>query len=170
MHQYLLLYDHTPMGNMWVPDRRTHTKLDGNAGLQMRMLLYWQIQWNKQHVITSKDMFLRVEKVKQLSQMWLRMYNLLQPALAEQQCEWEATEREKEKEPKISMSLTFMCPPPPLHQPCSSVALINAVYPGLWRPLDNGPVICSCSFLSQLRATIIVLSVWTGEISVRCLV
>lgn len=35
---------------------------------------------------------------------------------------------------------------------------------------DNGQVICPRSFLSHLRATTIVLSVWTGEISAGRLV
>lgn len=106
--------------------------------------------------------------------LWVNMSNkrllLASRRTAKGQPEWElGTETEEQKGTKSINETDIHIPPAPIPAR-SSVAVINAVYPGLWRPPDNGPVICFCSLLKHLRATIIVLSVWTGEISVRSLV
>lgn len=127
---------------------------------------HWQMHWNKQRVITLKTHFCD----------WTCQTNVWRLAVCfrKGQSGWElklGTETEEQKGTK-SINETDIHTPPHHHHHhlSSSVAVINAVYPGLWRPPDNGLVICFCSLLNHLRATIIVLSVWTGEISVRCLV
>lgn len=140
----------------------THTLLSGNAGRLMRMLFYWLIHWNIQHVITLKTCFSERGRQAALNKCLICDWGCVICLMlaGRRQSEWEShseTAKEKQKGSKSINELDIHILPLP--QPCSSMDVISAVYPGLWRLPDNGWVICSCSFLDHLRATIIVLSV-----------
>lgn len=152
----------------------THAEHGGNSGRLTRKLFYWPICWNISLCNHFKDVFLWGRSsscFKQRSVLWLRVCNLLSAGWQAGNLSGRVRERIADTGSlKASLRLTTISSSPPSPKSCSSVVVISAVYPGLWRLSDNGQVICPWSFLNHRRATFIVLSVWTGKISVGCLV
>lgn len=100
----------------------THTLLSGNAGRLMRMLFYWLIHWNIQHVITLKTCFSEWGRQAALNKCLICDWGcvICVMLVGRRQSEWESHSETAEEKQKGSKSINELdIHILPLPQPCS---------------------------------------------------